>query len=143
MPDRLTREQRSALMGRVRQKDTAPELALRSALHRRGLRFRKNVRGLPGSPDIVFAGPRLAVFVDGDFWHGRDFDAWKEKLKPFWRAKIERNIERDAQNVADLETMGWRVLRVWEKDVKKRVDELVDEIAAAVAAGRRRGESES
>lgn len=115
-------------MGRVRQRDTAPELALRSALHRRGLRFRKNVRGLPGSPDIVFARAKLAVFVDGDFWHGRDFDGWKDKLQPFWRAKIERNIERDARNVADLEALGWRVLRVWEKDVKRRLDEVVDAV---------------
>ncbi|GAA5513094.1 very short patch repair protein [Deinococcus carri] len=111
-------------MGRVRQRDTAPELALRSALHRRGLRFRKNVKGLPGSPDIVFIRAKVAVFVDGDFWHGRDFDGWKDKLQPFWRAKIERNIQRDAQNVANLEALGWRVLRVWEKDIKKRLDEV-------------------
>ena len=119
-------------MGRVRQKDTAPELALRSALHRRGMRFRKNVKGLPGSPDIVFSGPRLAVFVDGDFWHGRDFDVWKEKLQPFWRAKIERNIERDAQNVQDLETLGWRVVRVWEKEIKKERELVVERIVAYV-----------
>lgn len=128
MADKLTREQRSALMGRVRQKDTAPELALRAALHRRGLRYRKNVKALPGSPDVVFVGPKLAVFVDGDFWHGRDFEAWKEKLQPFWRAKIERNIERDAQNVRDLEATGWRVYRAWEKDIKRRLDEVCEEI---------------
>ncbi|WP_237724903.1 very short patch repair endonuclease [Deinococcus alpinitundrae] len=132
MADRLTKEQRSALMGRVRQKDTAPELALRSALHRRGLRFRKNVKGLPGSPDIVFVKAKLAVFVDGDFWHGRDFDTWKEKLQPFWRAKIERNIERDARNVEDLEALGWRVVRVWEKEIKKEKDSVVDKVAGAL-----------
>lgn len=134
MADKLTREQRSALMGRVRQRDTAPELALRSALHRRGLRFRKNVKGLPGSPDVVFTRAKVAVFVDGDFWHGRDFDRWKDKLQPFWRAKIERNIERDIQNKIDLEALGWRVVRMWEKDVKKRVGELVEEIAELVEA---------
>lgn len=132
MADRLTKEQRSALMGRVRQKDTAPELALRSALHRRGLRYRKNVKNLPGSPDIVFVRARTAVFVDGDFWHGRDFDTWKEKLQPFWRAKIERNIERDAQNVADLEAAGWKVYRAWEKDIKRRLDEVCAEIEILV-----------
>jgi DNA mismatch endonuclease (patch repair protein) len=132
MPDRLSKEQRSALMGRVRRKDTAPELALRSALHRRGLRFRKNVKALPGSPDIVFAGRRTVVFVDGNFWHGHDFDSWKDRLQPFWRAKIERNIERDTGNVRDLEALGWRVIRVWEKDVKKSLDEVADRIAAAL-----------
>lgn len=136
MPDRLTKEQRSALMGRVRQKDTAPELALRSALHRRGLRFRKNVRGLPGSPDVVFPVAKVAVFVDGDFWHGRDFAAWSAKLQPFWKAKIERNIERDRGNVADLEALGWQVLRVWEKDVKKRLPDVVEEVASLVSARR-------
>lgn len=138
MADRLTKEQRSALMGRVRRKDTAPELALRSALHRRGLRFRKNVKTLPGSPDIVFVGRRLAVFVDGNFWHGHDFDSWKEKLQPFWRAKIERNVERDAGNVADLEDLGWRVVRVWEKDVKKDVEAVADRIAFML--GRKSGD---
>ena len=132
MADKLTKEQRSALMGRVRQKGTAPELALRSALHRRGLRFRKNFKGLPGSPDIVFTKRKLAIFVDGNFWHGHDFDAWKEKLQPFWRAKIERNIERDAQNGADLEALGWRVLRVLEKDIKKRLDEVLDKVVKAL-----------
>lgn len=122
------------MMGRVRQRDTAPELALRSALHRRGLRFRKNVKGLPGSPDIVFTRARLAVFVDGNFWHGHDFDAWKDRLQPFWRAKIERNIERDAQNVADLEALGWQVLRVWEKDIKKGLDDVVDTVYGRLRA---------
>lgn len=123
-------------MGRVRQKDTAPELALRSALHRAGLRFRKNFRGLPGSPDIAFTRVKVAVFVDGDFWHGKDFDIWKDRLQPFWRAKIERNIERDAGNVADLEALGWQVIRVWEKDIKKRLGEVVAEISERVAAVR-------
>lgn len=119
-------------MGRVRQRDTAPELALRSALHRRGLRFRKNVKGLPGSPDIVFPGAKVALFVDGDFWHGRNFDAWSAKLQPFWRAKIERNIERDRQNAADLEASGWQVLRVWEKDIKKHVAEVAEQVVTLV-----------
>lgn len=132
MADRLTTAQRRALMGRVRRKDTAPELALRSALHRRGLRFRKNVKGLPGTPDIVFPGPRVAVFVDGDFWHGRNFADWQEKLQPFWRAKIERNIERDARNVQDLQAAGWRVYRTWEKDIKRRPDGICAEIEALV-----------
>ena len=106
-------------MGRVRRKDTDLEQTVRSALHRKGYRFRKHVKGLPGTPDLVFTRHKLAVFLDGNFWHGYDFDSWKDKLKPFWRAKIERNMERDAQNVNDLEALGWRVLRIWQYEVKR------------------------
>ena len=123
-------------MRKVRRQDTAPELALRSILHRMGLRFRKHVKTLPGSPDVVFPSAKVAVFVDGDFWHGRHFDGWKDKLQPFWRAKIQRNIERDAQNVADLRAAGWTVVRVWEKDIKKDRDGIAREIAELVSARR-------
>ena len=132
----MSKAQRSVLMRKVRRQDTGPELALRSVLHRRGLRFRKHVKTLPGSPDVVFPGAKVAVFVDGDFWHGRDFDGWKDKLQPFWRAKIERNIERDAQNVANLRAAGWTVVRVWEKDIKKDRDGVAQEIVELVLARR-------
>ena len=136
MPDQLSKKQRSALMGRVRRKDTDLELAVRSALHRQGLRFRKNVKGLPGSPDIVFPKAKIAVFVDGKFWHGYDFDSWKDRLQPFWRAKIERNIERDAGNVRDLEALGWTVVRVWQHEIKKDLPNVVERIATLVREAR-------
>lgn len=128
----LTPEQIRRRMANVRQKDTDIETALRSALHRRGLRFRKNVKGLPGSPDIVFARARLVVFVDGDFWHGWKFDEATSKLKPFWRDKVAANIRRDQRNVAELEELGWRVVRVWEHDVKRRLDTVVSSIESAL-----------
>lgn len=130
----MTSEQIRKKMANVKQKDTNIELKLRSALHRRGLRFRKNVRGLPGSPDIVFTRRKLAVFVDGDFWHGWMFEKKKDGLKPFWREKIEQNIARDKRNVADLEALGWTVLRVWEHDVKKCLELVVEHIVERLVA---------
>ncbi|GAA5533800.1 very short patch repair endonuclease [Deinococcus aluminii] len=130
----MTPDQIRKRMANVRREDTDIELALRSALHRKGYRFRKNVKALPGSPDIVFPSKKLAVFVDGDFWHGWRFEERKSKLKPFWREKVERNIARDTQNAADLEALGWRVLRVWEHDVERRLD-IVLELLERVLAG--------
>jgi DNA mismatch endonuclease (patch repair protein) len=106
------------------RRDTAPELLLRRVLWRHNLRFRKNVESLPGKPDVVFTGARVAVFCDGDFWHGRDWPALKEKLNrgtnpSYWSAKIASNIVRDAQANAALEEAGWRVVRLWETDIKR------------------------
>ena len=132
MPDRLTPEQRSRLMARVRGKDTGIELAVRRAVHARGLRFRKHARGLPGTPDLVFAGPKVAVFVDGDFWHGWRFPAWRHKLTPHWAAKIEGNRRRDRRNFVRLRRRGWLVLRVWGHDVLADAERVADRIEAAV-----------
>src|SRR5690348_14559044 len=117
MPDRMTPEQRSAHMAKIRRTDTGPERALRSALHLHGLRFRKHAADLPGRPDVVFRKARVAVFVDGDFWHGYRFPKWKDKLPAYWQAKIERNRVRDARNFRRLRHAGWRVVRIWEHEV--------------------------
>jgi DNA mismatch endonuclease (patch repair protein) len=130
--DFLTPEQRSDLMSRVRAKDTEPERIIRSALHKRGLRFRKHRKDLPGKPDIVFVSAKVVVFVDGDFWHGYEFDKWKEDLSSFWRKKISDNIKRDQRNFKRLRKTGWRVIRIWEHDIEKHLDIVVDEIAAVV-----------
>src|SRR5262245_25069068 len=98
MADNLSRAARSYCMSRVRSRDTAPELALRSALHRQGFRFHTHVKDLPGRPDIVLTSARVAVFVDGDFWHGYRFPAWEMTLAPFWRNKIAGNRRRDQRN---------------------------------------------
>lgn len=119
MPDNLTPEQRRRCMSSVRSRDTSAEVRLRSELHRLGLRFRKNARGVPGSPDVAFTRVRLAVFVDGEFWHGRHFEQWRETQSPFWQSKIARNIERDAQVDEALKALGWDVLRFWERAVRK------------------------
>lgn len=104
--------------------DTQHERLLRRELWRMGLRFRKNVKTLPGKPDIVFPGARVAIFCDGDFWHGRKWQNLKRKLNrgsnaSYWLAKIASNIERDTRNTVLLERTGWRVIRFWETDIKK------------------------
>ena len=104
--------------------NTTHELLLRSELWRMGLRYRKNVRSLPGKPDIVFRRPKVAVFCDGDFWHGRHWSDLETKLSKgwngeYWVAKIAGNRERDELNTAELERKGWHVIRIWESDIRR------------------------
>lgn len=104
-------------MARVPQKDTRPEVLLRKALHARGLRYRKNVRTLPGSPDLVFPKHRAVVFVNGCYWHhheGCERATVPKQNRSFWKEKFRRNRERDARNVYMLIDKGWRVAIVWE-----------------------------
>lgn len=129
MADIMSREKRSALMSRIRGKDTKPEVLVRSMLHRRGFRFRKHYRHLPGKPDIVFVSHKVAVFIEGDFWHGYRFPIWKHKLTPFWRNKIESNRNRDRKVASRLRRMGWHLIRVWEHDIKKAPELVADRIA--------------
>lgn len=131
--DPLTPSQRKFAMSRVRQKDTPIEVLLRSSLHRKGIRFRKNDRGLPGSPDIVIASARLAIFVDGDFWHGYRFPKWEHKLSPFWREKIHANRRRDCRNFAKLRRLGWTVMRFWGHEVLADVDSCATKIEKRLA----------
>ncbi|MGK7345039.1 MAG: very short patch repair endonuclease [Candidatus Nitrospinota bacterium M3_3B_026] len=133
MPDNLTPEQRSYCMSRIKGKDTGLEVRVRSALHRRGLRFRKHVKELPGKPDIVFSKARVAVFVDGDFWHGYRFPMWKNSLSHFWRKKIQTNRERDQRNFRLLRSRDWRVIRLWQHQVESDLESCIDAIAAAVS----------
>ena len=119
-------------MQHIRSKDTKAELLLRKALWHKGLRYRKNVKSLPGTPDIVFTKQKIAVFVDGDFWHARGHqDKPGEQVatnKDFWRKKLTDNVERDRFVNDALLEQGWLVLRFWESDVKKNLDKCVDEI---------------
>ena len=119
-------------MSSVRNKDTDLEVLLRSALHRSGFRFTKHVRSLPGSPDIVFSRAKVAVFVDGDFWHGYVLRSWKHTVSPFWQAKIEKNRLRDAKNFKKLRGMGWIVLRIWGHEVKQNTDVCIERVASTV-----------
>jgi DNA mismatch endonuclease (patch repair protein) len=125
-------------MARIRSKDTGPELLLRRALHSRGLRYRIHAKNLPGRPDIAFTRARVAVFVDGDYWHGWNFPLWRDKLQPYWRGKIERNMARDLERTAELQSRGWLVLRFWEHDVKGNLHECADTVEMAVHAVRLR-----
>jgi len=132
MADNLTKAQRSYCMSRVKGKDTLLEQSVRSALHRRGYRFRKHVSSLPGKPDIVFPNGRIAVFIDGDFWHGWRYPQWRKKLTPWWQAKIEATRARDRRNRQRLRAMGWTVIRVWQHELDRGFDNVIAGIAAAV-----------
>ena len=132
MPDNLTPEQRSYCMSRIKGKDTGLEVRVRSALHRRGLRFRKHVKELPGKPDIVFKKARVVVFVDGDFWHGYRFSLWEDKVSDFWKKKISKNRERDIKNRRLLREKGWLVIRFWQHEIKGDFESCINRIVAAV-----------
>jgi DNA mismatch endonuclease (patch repair protein) len=114
--DPLNRAERSALMSRIRGADTGPERAVRSALHRAGLRFRLHSRDLPGRPDIVLPRHGVIVFVHGCFWHrhGCTLASMPSTRRRFWEEKFERNVARDARNARALRRLGWRVYTVWE-----------------------------
>jgi DNA mismatch endonuclease (patch repair protein) len=121
----------------VRSKDTAAELLLRRELWKRGFRYRVHVSGLPGKPDLVFPRQRLVVFCDGDFWHGRDWEKRRTRLKAgsnasYWVAKILSNINRDLRQTAALEAEGWTVLRVWETDIKRSPSAIADQVSLAL-----------
>jgi len=137
--DVLTPAQRRRAMVGNRASDTSIELRLRSALHRRGWRFRKNDRRFPGTPDIVFARPKVVVFVDGDFWHGYCYPSWKQTLSEFWRNKIEANRRRDRRNFQRLRRAGWIVLRIWEHEILRDLPGAVRGIEEAICR-RRHGE---
>ena len=114
------------MMRKVRGRDTKPELLLRKALWRAGLRYRVNDPTLPGTPDIVFPRRKLAVFVDGEFWHGKKLSAERlAEMPQYWRAKISRNVERDQRVNHSLQAGGWRVLRIGTQTIAKHLNELV------------------
>ena len=132
MTDNLTKEQRSYCMSRVKDKDTGIERLVRSELHKRGLRFRKHVASLPGKPDIVFKKARVAVFIDGDFWHGFRFPAWRNQLSAFWQKKIAETQKRDQSNFRKLRRMGWRAIRIWQHQVKGDPERCIERILYAL-----------
>lgn len=128
MTDNLTTEQRSYCMSQVRNKRTGLEMALENALREARIKFRRNDKGLPGSPDFVLAGAKTAVFVDGDFWHGYRFPSWAHSLAPFWKDKIQRNRARDRRSHAALRRMGWRVVRLWQHQIKRDLEGCMNRI---------------
>ena len=132
MADVMTPEQRSRCMSRIKGADTGPELRLRRALWVAGVRYRLKPKP-PGRPDLFIPSGKIAVFVDGCFWHGCPEHAVRPKTNiEFWKAKIERNMARDREVIAKLSASGWKVLRYWEHDVDADVDRIVVEIAGCV-----------
>ena len=132
MSDNLTRKQRSYCMSRVKGKDTGLEMRVRSALHRRGFRFRKHLKELPGKPDIVFTKARVAVFLDGDFWHGYGFLEWQHTVAPFWQAKIAKTIDRDRKHDRQLQDRGWTVVRLWQHEIEQDFESSIKHITSKV-----------
>jgi len=130
--DNLTKKQRSYCMSRCKGKDTNLEKLVRSALHKKGLRFRKHNTKLPGKPDIIFPREKLVVFLDGDFWHGYRFPLWEKNIPKFWRKKIGETRKRDLRNFAKLRRMGWSVLRIWEHSIEQKLNDVVDRICENV-----------
>lgn len=122
MADNHSKEIRSKNMSHIRSKNTKPEERVRKYLFARGLRYRKNVRTLPGCPDIVLSKYKTVIFVNGCFWHHHDCGrfVWPSSNEDYWRNKITRNVERDAENRSVLEAAGWKVITVWECELKKK-----------------------
>ena len=131
MPDTVSRSDRSRIMARVKSKGTGPELEVRRKLHRAGYRFRLHRKDLPGTPDLLLPKHRVALFVNGCFWH---WHGCKRSRMPnsnveYWTAKIERNVIRDRSTREELERMGWRHRIIWECQVDEGLDLLCGELA--------------
>ncbi|MCK5442556.1 MAG: very short patch repair endonuclease [Maribacter sp.] len=126
-----TTPERSKIMGKIRSKNTKPEMAFRKALWAAGYRYRIDSRKLIGRPDIVLNKYKTVVFIDGEFWHGHNWEERKQKIKTnrdFWIAKIERNRQRDAEVNTELKRMGIKVFRFWENEIKIELDRCVQEV---------------
>lgn len=128
--DVLTKEQRRKNMQNIRSKDTQIEVLLRKALFSKGIRYRKNYEKLPGKPDIVLTKYKIAIFCDGEFFHGKDWEVLKPRLQKsnnseFWINKISKNRERDDEVNKKLLFMGWTVIRFWGTDIKKHTEDCV------------------
>lgn len=135
--DRLSKEQRSKNMRSIKGKDTSIELILRKALWNEGIRYRKNYNPLPGKPDIVITKYKIVIFCDSEFWHGKDWSILEERLKKgerseFWTNKIKANIERDKKIDKELTFLGWKVMRFWGEEIKKKTNECVTVIKEAI-----------
>lgn len=129
--DVLTKEQRHKNMSHIRASNTKPEIMLCKALWHIGIRYRKNYKKLIGKPDIVITRCKIAIFVDGDFWHGKNMDVIEKQVqsnRTYWLTKIRRNRERDAEVNDALTEQGWIVLRFWESDIKKQLGQCVSQI---------------
>ena len=128
----MTPEQRSRAMSRVKLRNGPLELLVQSELRRLGLRFRRNDKKLKGAPDIVFPKEKVAIFIDGDFWHGWRLPAWEHKLSDFWKAKLRANRKRDQRNFRCLRAANWTVIRIWEHELRSDRVKCVGRILRAL-----------
>ncbi|HEY4526896.1 MAG TPA: very short patch repair endonuclease [Candidatus Paceibacterota bacterium] len=132
MADVFSKKKRSEIMALIRSKNTKPEIALRKLVsataYPLGYRYQLHYKKLPGKPDIVFVSKKVAVFVDGSFWHGHRLKNGQALPRKYWLPKIKRNMERDKEVNLELKKMGWKVIRVWEHDLKKNQKKTLDTI---------------
>ena len=140
--DTVSVERRSQIMGRIRSKDTTPEMQVRRYLHGRGLRFRLHAKNLPGRPDLIFPRHGVALMVHGCFWHGcpNCIDGTRKVRSnvDYWRQKIDRNRHRDVQSAQMLSELGWRVLTIWECEVRDVA--RLRKLAASIKRSNRRAD---
>ena len=137
MADNHSKEVRSMNMSHIRSTNSKPEEIVRKYLFAEGFRYRKNVKKLPGCPDIVLPKYKTVIFVNGCFWHKHDCPrfVWPSSNQDYWRPKILRNVERDNQSRKELETLGWKVITVWECELKKNVlNETLGKLIAELKA---------
>lgn len=135
--DRISKEQRSYNMSQIKYKDTKPEKLIFSILKKAGYNFVRHSKTVEGKPDAIIKKYKIALFVDGEYWHGKDFDKWKNKLSQFWLKKIGGNIKRDKKVNQTLKDQGWTVFRFWGRDIDKnselilkKLDKKIKEISA-------------
>lgn len=131
MADNHSKEVRSMNMSHIRSQNSKPEELVRKYLFSKGFRYRKNVKTLPGCPDIVLPKYKTVIFVNGCFWHKHDCPrfVWPSSNEEYWRPKIMGNVERDKRNIAELQQLGWNVLTVWECELKKKaIDATLEQL---------------
>jgi DNA mismatch endonuclease (patch repair protein) len=133
--DIMSPEKRSALMSRIKGKNTLPERVIAEALATLGLTWEAHAGDLPGRPDFVFREAKVAIFVDGDFWHGWRFSLWQDKLTEAWELKITGNRARDKRNHRKLRRMGWAVIRIWEHQIRKDLPKAISRLCAVLIDG--------
>jgi len=134
MGDVFTKEKRSWVMSRIRGKDTGPERAVEKLLRKDKIRFKKHYK-IAGTPDFALPERKVAIFVDGDFWHGYDYKKRGRKLPEYWKNKIKRNMKRDDVTNKELKRLHWKVIRIWEHELRenpRKVDMLIKRLKATI-----------
>lgn len=136
MADTVTPKRRSEIMSHIKSKDTSIELLVRRYLFSLGYRYRINYKELPGKPDIVFTKKKIAIFIHGCYWHGHNcgsrYAHTSQSNKTYWEAKIQRTQQRDQEQVTTLEKLGWRVLVLWECEVKQNFDDCTQQLISFI-----------
>jgi DNA mismatch endonuclease, patch repair protein len=125
--DRITKEQRSLTMSKIRSKNTKPEKAVFKVLKNNCYQFKRH-SSLTGKPDVQLVTQKIVIFVDGEFWHGKDFNEWKNRITPFWLKKISDNIKRDRKNDRTLRKQGWTIIHLWGREIVKNPDKVLTRI---------------